>query len=285
MKIMAPLFTPFVLSLLVGASLCCPCHCFELVAQTHRRHSSLRMGLDVVTYLRTEWISAALVTNQTPRSADVCLQLGTQDGRAVSFIPRTIRELITSSTEADGVVDISTRRQLKQQQERRTGSAKVTYVDQRADDLETPDNSVDVVISLQAAAKMQENGLDWKKSIDEAARVLKTGGRFLFVEQTTIEEESYLDYIASVKPPREGEKPDDDERAPVFDLVGYDDVDLVLLPHVAGVVVKSADAGLSAEDLARKEMKAEKDRIASLSISAYERGMKKRKKRKKKSSD
>lgn len=132
---------------------------------------------------------------------------------------------------------------------------------------------------------MQENGLDWKKSIDEAARVLKTGGRFLFVEQTTIEEESYLDYIASVKPPREGEKPDDDERAPVFDLVGYDDVDLVLLPHVAGVVVKSADAGLSAEALARKEMKAEKDRIASLSISAYERGMKKRKKRKKKSSD
>lgn len=44
--------------------------------------TGLRMGLDLVTYLRTEWISAALCTNQTPRSADVCLQLGTEDGRA-----------------------------------------------------------------------------------------------------------------------------------------------------------------------------------------------------------
>ena len=58
-------------------------------------------------------------------------------------------------------MDISVRRQLKQQAERRSGSAKITYVDQRADDLkDTPDNSVDVVISLQAAAKMEENGLD-----------------------------------------------------------------------------------------------------------------------------
>ena len=47
--------------------------------------TGLRMGLDLVTYLRTEWISAALCTNQTPRSADVCLQLGTEDGRAGKF--------------------------------------------------------------------------------------------------------------------------------------------------------------------------------------------------------
>mmetsp|Transcript_16122 Transcript_16122/g.32461 ORF Transcript_16122/g.32461 Transcript_16122/m.32461 type:complete len:133 (-) Transcript_16122:2657-3055(-) len=56
-----------------------------LVRPTRRPSSSttgLRMGLDLVTYLRTEWISAALCTNQTPRSADVCLQLGTEDGRA-----------------------------------------------------------------------------------------------------------------------------------------------------------------------------------------------------------
>lgn len=47
--------------------------------------TGLRMGLDLVTYLRTEWISAALCTNQTPRSADVCLQVGTEDGRAGKF--------------------------------------------------------------------------------------------------------------------------------------------------------------------------------------------------------
>ena len=50
-----------------------------------RPTTGLRMGLDLVTYLRTEWISAALCTNQTPRSADVCLQLGTEDGRAGTF--------------------------------------------------------------------------------------------------------------------------------------------------------------------------------------------------------
>jgi hypothetical protein len=42
--------------------------------------TTLMMGLDMVTYMRTEWISAALCTNQTPRSADVVLQLGSEDG-------------------------------------------------------------------------------------------------------------------------------------------------------------------------------------------------------------
>ena len=106
------------------------------------------MGLDLVTYLRTEWVSAALCTNQTPRAADVCLQLGTQDGRAVLFVPRTIREFVTSSVEADGTISTNIRRQLKQQYERRS-SAVIKEVDQRADDLvEMADEAVDVGISL-----------------------------------------------------------------------------------------------------------------------------------------
>jgi SAM-dependent methyltransferase len=197
----------------------------------------LRMGLDMVTYLRTEWVSAALCTNQTPRSADVCLQLGTADGRAVTFIPRTIRELITSSAEKDGRLTVAARRQLKQQQDRRQ-AAKVTYVDQPADDLrETPDESVDVVISLQAAARMLENGQDWKRSIREAARVLKPGGRLLFVEQTELNGESYLGYVQGLYT-LSGEIPEDaKERAPLFD-VGFDEVDMVLQPHIAGVAIK-----------------------------------------------
>ena len=188
-------------------------------------------------------------------------------------------------------MDISVGRQLKQQAERRSGSAKITYVDQRADDLkDTPDNSVDVVISLQAAAKMEENGLDWKKSIDEAGRVLKTGGRFLFVEQTTIGDESYLDQVASVRLPMKessetSNAEEEEDTYPVFELIGYDDVDLVLSPHVAGVVVKAANAGLTQDDIARQEQKAEKERIADLSIAAYERGIKKRRKKKKKQSE
>ena len=251
--------------------------------------TSLKMGLDLVTYIRTEWISAALCTNQTPRSADVCLQLGVEDGRAVTFIPRTIRELITSSAEPDGKLTISARRQLKQQQERRK-AATVTYVDQRCDDLcETPDESVDVVISLQAAARMLENGLDWKKSVKEAARVLKPGGRLLFVEQTELAGESYLEFVQNLcdvdNKNQEEESNDNDqeeesnELVPMFE-VGFDEVDLVLVPHIAGVAVKVEDAGLTAEDLLKREEEEKKDRLADLSIAAYERGIKKRRKKK-----
>ena len=245
-----------------------------------RTKTSLYMGLDMITYLRTEWISAALCTNQTPRSADICLQLGVEDGRAVTFIPRTIRELVTSSVESDGKLTISARRQLKQQQERRN-AATVTYVDQRCDDLiETKDESVDVVISLQAAARMLENGLDWKRSIREAARVLKPGGRLLFVEQTEIAGESYLDYVQNLYDVSDDTLEGDyGGRAPIFE-VGFDEIDMVLTPHIAGVAIKSEDAGLTAEELARKEEEARKDRLADLSIEAYERGIKKRRKKK-----
>lgn len=241
--------------------------------------TALSMGLDMVTYMRTEWVSAALCTNQTPREADVCLQLGVEDGRAVTFVPRTIRELITSTVEADGVLPLSTRRQLKQQQERRN-AARVTYVDQRADDLkETKDESVDVVISLQAAARMVENGLDWKKSIQEAARVLKPGGRLLFVEQTELEGENYLEYVEGLYT-IDGTIPEDaDKRVPMFE-VGSDEVDLVLVPHVAGVALKADDAGLTPQELAKKAARAEKERLAELSIEAFERGRKKRRKKK-----
>uniref|UniRef100_A0A6V0AZ69 Methyltransferase type 11 domain-containing protein n=1 Tax=Pseudo-nitzschia australis TaxID=44445 RepID=A0A6V0AZ69_9STRA len=249
---------------------------------------------DMVTNLRCEWISAALCTNQTPRSADVCLVLGCQDGRPVTFIPRTIETLITSTVEADGELPVAVRRQLKQQEKTRNASV-VSMVDQRADDLkETKDQSVDVVISLQSAAKMKENGLSWKKSVQEAARVLKPGGRFLFVEQSTLDGESYLEYVgnlgtAIVKKKSDQETSDDGdddqdmpEVYPTFECMGYDDVDLVLVPHVASVFVKSEDAGLTEADRAKKESKVEEDRLAELSISAFERGMKKRRRKKKK---
>ena len=76
-------------------------------------------SLDPVTYLRTEWVSAALVANQTPRVADRVLQLGVSDGRIVNFVPRTVREIITSSAESKdgpegGGLTVSAERQLKQ---------------------------------------------------------------------------------------------------------------------------------------------------------------------------
>lgn len=252
--------------------------------------TTLRMGLDLVTYLRCEWVSAALCTNQTPRSADVCLVLGCEDGRPVTFIPRTIEKLITSTVEADGVLPVSIERQLKQQEKSR-GTAVVEVVNQRADDLKaTDDESVDVVLSLQAAAKMKENGLDWKKSVQEAARVLKPGGRFLCVEQAELGGESYLEYVGNLGTMVVVENDEDDESEgetmneayPTFECLGYDDVDLVLTPHIASVFVKSEDAGLTAAEREQKESQVEEDRMAEISIEAFERGIKKRRRKKKK---
>lgn len=259
------------------------------------------MGMDLVTYLRTEWISAALVSNQTPRAADVCLELGTQDGRAVSYIPKTVREFITSSAEPDGKLTVTTRRQVKLQQQRRdaaTGIA-VKYIDQAADDLsEQPSESVDVVFSLQCAIRLKENGRDWKRSVREAARVLKPGGRFLFVEQTTLDgkdgqEESYLEYVQLLlaTTDEDGKNADDESaadpdemetRLPVFSEVGFDTVDLVLQPHIAGMAIKSMDAGLTPSERARKASQEKKDRADELGLLAYERGNKKRKRKPKK---
>lgn len=277
----------------------------ESIIPAHRRRHrvGLQMGsdLDIVTYLRTEWVSAAICTNQIPEASKSVLQLGTDDGRAVNFVPLTVEELITSSAEEDGTVSMTCRRQLKQQKERRGSGLTLTYIDQPADDLKEVENdSVDAVISLQAADRMRVNGMDWKKSVKEVARVLKPGGRFIFVEKTDIEGDNYVDEVMGVtyvqntdsvkKSTRkaaltEEEIAQEEDVNPTFEMVGYDMVDYVLVPHVAGVVEKAMYSGMTASDIEAQKAVDSKARMAELSITAFERGLKKRKKKKKKTSE
>ena len=250
-------------------------------------------SMDPITYLRTEWISAALCTNQIPRTADACLQLGTQDGRAITFVPRTIRTFITSSLENNGQLTIQTQRQLKQSQERRQGfGAQIEYCNQRADDLtKTASASMDAVISLQAVDAMIENGLDWKRSIQEAARVLKPGGRFLWVEPTTVQGESYIDYVENLVLSEDDEdvnNNDDKEEEgnsqqlwlPIFDDVGYDEIPLTLQPYIAGVAIKRLSQA-TLQQMQEEEQRQEEDKRAEISLQVLERGLKKKKKKKK----
>ena len=246
-------------------------------------------------------------------------------------MPRTIRKIITSSAEPidtttgdnnsnERPLTVSCERQLKQQAERRNTAA-IQYSSQPADNLkDTPDASVDVVLSFQAAQRMYENGLDFKQSIREAGRVLKPGGRFLFVESAEVGGESYLEFVKGMSGLVSGgmgdeyneeivgvtenysttEKTalDDDEddeedeesneeeatKPPLFEEVGYDNVDMVLQPHIAGIAIKAMDADLTVEE--RKQMKSqeEEDRLAEMSFAAFERGNKRRKRKKKKNS-
>ena len=85
-------------------------------------------------------------------------------------------------------------------------------IDQRADDLsEIEDESVDCVVSLLAAQQMLDNGLDWQKSLIEATRVLKPGGRLLFVEQTTVDGYNYIDVVNGLTYVRKGEEGEGEE--------------------------------------------------------------------------
>merc|ERR1711862_511820 len=145
----------------------------------------------------------------------------------------------------------------------------IDFYNQRADDLNcVDDESVDVVLSLRSAETMEKNGLDWKKSIQEATRVLKPSGRLIFVEKTDMK---YLDYLL-------------EQEGIIWDSVGYDDIDLVLSPHIAGVAIKSVDAGLTEEERLMKAKQKEMDAQADLAINVFEgygrRGKKKKKKKK-----
>lgn len=244
------------------------------------KNTNLSMKVDPITALRCEWISAALCTNQTPRDADVALQLGCNDGRAIMFLPKTIRKLITSSNESDGEISITIARQLNQQRSQRFGKPGESFgggeiserlvidmLNQRADDLKlVEDESVDVVLSLQSAENMQNNGLDWKQSIQEAIRVLKPQGRFLFVERTDLK---YLEHLET-------------QEGIFWESVDYDNVDLVVVPHLAGVAVKSIDAGLTDEERLSKAQQKEKDVEAEFAIKMFEGNGRRRKKKKKK---
>ena len=93
---------------------------------------------------------------------------------------------------------------------------------------------------------------DWIVSLREPARVLRNGGRFVFVEPTKID--GTTSFVSALEEMVDiGE---DGVSKPVFE-VAYDDVDNVFQPHVAGVatriggVVASSSAKRSSRSIGR----------------------------------
>ena len=164
------------------------------------------------------------------------------------------------------------------------------------------------MVMFQSVQRMVENGVNWKMAIREGGRVLKPGGRFLFVECAEVGDgESFLEEVmrycemplmmeegddeTEQGKENEGEIDNDDDSnnnednknespSKIFSEVGFDNVDLVLQPHVAGVAIKALDADLTSQQKAAKKNQEEQDRLADLSLSAFERGSKRRKRKK-----
>lgn len=141
---------------------------------------------------------------------------------------------------------------------------------------------------------------------------MKPGGRFLFVENANVNGESFLEEIlkltavndqeeqeegvdnnandemsgesSTINDTAEKEEDDSTTSTIIFSEVGYDNVDMVLTPHVAGVAIKALDADLTLEQRAELKSQEERDRLADLSLDAFERGNRKNKRRRKKTS-
>lgn len=67
--------------------------------------------------------------------------------------------------------------------------------------------------------------------------------------------------------------------------MGYDDVDLVIVPHVAGVVFKSENGGLTMAQIKKRSKNNKKEKRSEVSISVLERGVRRRRKKKKSKKD
>merc|ERR1711957_214780 len=99
--------------------------------------------------------------------------------------------------------------------------------------------------------------------------------------------DSYVEEVMSVKSVQnKNDKSTDSDEVedvnPTFEMVGYDEVDYVLVSHVAGVVEKAMYSGMTASAIEAQKAVESKARMAELSIDAFERGLKRRKKKKKK---
>ena len=121
--------------------------------------------------------------------------------------------------------------------------------------------SVDCILMLQISEDAAKSSLSssWLVSLlEESGRVLRPGGRILFVEKKKVKCDREVDFVAAMQGLRmdssyklfaageeEGDEDDDQKSMDEVDLskyslfdVAYDAIDLCPAPHYAGVAIK-----------------------------------------------
>ncbi len=267
--------------------------------------------MDPITYSRVEFVSASIVSNQIPRAADSCLQINTIDPRVFYYVPKTLRKVLCHPTfdKDDKVVDFRARRQIKQAIERRGGmeSLDIEFLEKempldysRAFSV-VDDESVDVVLCVTALEDTPDD-FDLKAMSMEIGRVLKPGGRFIFVEREEKKVGETIEALRMDGSYRPFDDKDSEEEAAyqaeleggdvdfslysMFDVV-EDPIDMCPMPFIAGVSVKRDPNEALEPEKPKVLTPAEQARAkkvsdgADLVISAFERGRKKSRPKKK----
>lgn len=237
------------------------------------------------------------------------------DPRAAYYVPKSLKKLICHGTFIP--VEFRAKRQVEQATERRGQmDLEVDFVNKQEGKRlfeGVGDESVDVVMMLQISEDAAKSDLasSWLVALlSETGRVLRPGGRILFVEKKDVKVDREIDFVSAMQGLRmdgsyklfaageeEGDENDSEKSMEEVDLqkyslfdVAYDSIDLCPSPHYAGVAIKrSAKEEEEVEEVREKRemtmgerMKYEKRvKGAELAIEAFERGRKKKKRGKK----
>mmetsp|Transcript_18005 Transcript_18005/g.47309 ORF Transcript_18005/g.47309 Transcript_18005/m.47309 type:complete len:209 (+) Transcript_18005:1309-1935(+) len=142
-------------------------------ARGRAARTTTSMGLlDYVNpnYWKREYIVAAMLTNQIPKSAAVVVDLAPRDPKRLFYLPMTARQVVVVQSTASEKEMKEAAGQLAKLRPKLEIVEKV--------ELALPPNSVDVVCCCQALERLDDS----RGTIAAAYRSLKPGGRLIFVE-------------------------------------------------------------------------------------------------------
>ena len=170
------------------------------------------VGYLVYLYSQIEYITAAMIARHVPPQASV-IQIG-GGTKELFYYPKTIEKVT--------VVGENVNKGLMEQGGIQAGCPTICKSTSPADMRFAPTNSIDALICIRAFGQL--GSLTGEGFLLEAARVLKPGGKIVFIEQVS----SGIISGLSTK-----EK--------MFEQVAYDQFLEKVYPHVAGIAIKNKD--------------------------------------------
>ena len=170
------------------------------------------VGYLVYLYSQIEYITAAMLSRHVPQSASV-IQVG-GGTKELFYYPKSTDKVV--------VVGENVNKSLMEQGGLQAGTPTICKDTSPSEMRFAGTSTVDSIVCIRAFGQL--GSLTGEGFLVEAARVLKPGGKLIFVEQASSKILSSLS-----------------TKSKMFDQVEYDPFLDGLYPHVAGVAIKSKD--------------------------------------------